>query len=269
VLPELAPYSLDFYYRYHRARGRLSRKVRSFPSFLRGTLETGRLSKAWISPFRRDNQLFHETVRSVVAASESGLILAVGRRDSGLIKELDCFQANVRFVGDKEMSPDGTDYQMPSGEACQVLLYLESADTEAMRRKIEYCLAAMNAKGTLNIVLRLNAGEVSDAHVRRLVFGIGDIFGNRLETLSTQSVGGALMHYNRRFYRQIVDKFVGHYRRFGPITLAWGVPALGLGILFLHMSTLACNINFSLRGPSKQIVRNCSAVVIRAQMWGR
>lgn len=269
ALPELAPYSLDFYFRYHRARGRLSRKIRSLPSYFRRTLETGRLSKAWFSPFRRDNQLLHETVRSVVAASGGGLILAVGRRDSGLIGELDSLQAGVRLVSEKETDPGGTDYQKPTAETSQVLLYLESADIEAMRRKIEYCLAAMSPKGTLNIVLRLSASEASDAHVSRLVFGLGDIFGNRLETLSTKSVGGALMHFNRKLYRRIVDKLANHYRRFGPVAFAWGVPAMGLGMLFVLLSTLACNIHFSLRGPSQQIVRNCSTVVIRAQMWGR
>lgn len=77
------------------------------------------------------------------------------------------------------------------------------------------------------------------------------------------------MHMNRKLYRRIADKLAAHYRRFGPIAFAWGGPAMGLGMLFVLSSTLACNLQFSLRGASQRIVRNCSTAVIHAQMWGR
>ena len=272
ALPELAPYSLDSYFRYHQARGRLSRKVRSYTSITLSTLETGRLSKTWFSPFRRENQLLHEVVRAVVAASGGSLILAVGRRDRGPIRELDSLQADVRFVSEKETEPGDADYQQPVEEVAQALLYLESADIEAMRRKVEYCLSAMSTKAALHIVLKLNASEASDTDVSRLVFGLEDIFGNRLKTLSTQSVGGAWMHFNRMLYWWIADKLATHtvhYRRFGLIALAWSVPIVGLGVLFVTLSSLACNLHSRLREPSPKIAQNCSTFVIRAQLWGR
>jgi len=267
-LPELAPYSKDFYFHYHQIRGRVARKLRSIPSACRKAIEFGLLSRTWLSPFWRDYRLRRVTAKTIVADSVGEPVLAVGRRDSGLNNELHGSQALVRFVGEKEAGRTDADCKKSGGDYAQVVLSLESADLDAMRRAIVFCLSAMRPRGVLHVVLSLSASEASDASIGRFVFGLGDIFGNRLEALTIQSEGGVFMHFNRRLYARISAKLSYHFRRFGVLALVWGVPVLVFGLLFVLVSTLASNFLSSLRGPSRGVVRNCSTVVIRAQVWG-
>lgn len=273
-LPELGPYNTDIYFFFRQVRTTTKRKVKLvLAAIRRAPLEAffrrmfqGRFSVG--TPLRPNwvqYRLLKQTTASILADAGSNPVLVVARKDM-FIDSLLGFQSTVRMVTPRSLilaEDDLPDRNSGDGYS-HALLYLKTPDIEYVQNLINKCVSTLEPNGTLHIFITPGLDKTSYQDLSRLLLCLGDIFGNRAETYSIQTVGGFVTQFNRRLLHRIVGGVRRHCSRFGDFALFVYIPMIAIG-LFL---TLMGNLTFGLKKPSQQLSRKSSSLVIRAKLWG-
>jgi hypothetical protein len=262
LIKELAPYKVGLSVLLLRARRTLKRRLKAFAAAMRRVLEESPLSRTIFNPGWADYRLLRGAMEGIVAAAGPREVLVVGAQD-GLIRSVLPSTTEVSIAHPRNLQ---TVLLNPNRDKRYrtILLYVGHKITPGILKHLfDQCVSAGTTDATICIFVRKGWSGSSYKDVSRLLFGLGDVFQNRVQSWRLQSAGGFVSDLSRRILLKAAVALRRSYSRHGAVSVLWTVPPF----IAAYLLAVAGNATLWIQRVKSGSERHHGSLLIYAKLW--